>query len=117
MLDHSNVYVKRYVLPDCSVPGIRHYEAVRKEIIRLLQTERERRKLSNYAVAQHSGVSESMLSLVERGLRNPTMELTLRIADGIGANLPSLIAKATRTVVHEKNRQSAVQKGGAAPKP
>ena len=37
-----------------------------------------------------------MLSLVERGLRNPTLEIMLRIADGIGADLPALIKKAQR---------------------
>jgi transcriptional regulator with XRE-family HTH domain len=77
------------------VPGIGHYEAIRKEIVRLLHEERVRKKLSNYAVAQNSGVSESMLSLIERGLRNPTLELMLRIADGIGTDLPALIKKAT----------------------
>jgi len=39
-----------------------------------------------------------MLSLVERGLRNPTMELMLRITDGVGANLPSIIKKAQATI-------------------
>ena len=76
------------------MPGIAHYEATRREIIRLLKEERERRKLSNYAVAQRCGVSESMLSLVERNLRNPSLELILRVADGIGADLPSLINEA-----------------------
>jgi len=80
------------------VPGIGHYEAIREEIIRLLREERERRKLSKYAVSQLSGVSESMLSLVERGLRNPTLELMLRIADAIGADLPSLIKQAMMTI-------------------
>ena len=83
------------------MPAIAHYEAIRKEIIRLLQEERKRQKLSNYAVAQRSGVSESMLSLVERGLRNPTMELMLRIADGVGADLPALIKKATTKIIKE----------------
>lgn len=79
------------------MPSIGHYETVRKEIIRLLQEERKKRKLSKYAVSQRSGVSESMLSLVERGLRNPTLELMLRIADGIGVSLPTAIEKATLT--------------------
>ena len=67
---------------------------LRGDIIRLLREERERRKLSKYVVAQRLGVSQSMLSLVERGLRNPTMELLLRIADGIGADLPAIIKQA-----------------------
>jgi len=80
------------------VQKIAHYQAVCSEIIRLLREERKRLKLSNYAVSQKSGVSESMLSLVERGLRKPSMELLLRIADGIGVDLPALIKKAQATV-------------------
>lgn len=78
------------------MPSIEHYEALRNDIVRLLREERERRKLSKYAVAQRSGVSQSMLSLVERGLRNPTMELLLRVADGIEVDLSSIIKKAQR---------------------
>jgi transcriptional regulator with XRE-family HTH domain len=71
-----------------------HHQAVCAETIRLLKAERLRRKLSKYTIWKRSGVSQSMLSLVERGLRNPTLELTLRIADGIGADLTVLIKKA-----------------------
>lgn len=78
--------------------SLRYYEAVRTEIIRLLKQERERRKLSKYAVSQRSGVSQTMLSRVERGLRNPTLELMLRVADGIGADLPAIIKKAKATI-------------------
>ena len=78
------------------MPSIEHYETLRSDIVRLLREERERQKLSKYTVSQRSGVSQSMLSLVERGLRNPTMELLLRVADGIGVDLPSIIKKAQR---------------------
>ena len=71
-----------------------HHQAVCAETIRLLKAERVKRKLSKYTVWKRSGVSQSMLSLVERGLRNPTLELTLRIADGIGVDLTVLIKKA-----------------------
>lgn len=82
-----------------------HYEAVRAEIIRCLREERLRRKLSNYVVAQNSGVSESMLSLVERGRRNPTMELLLRIADGIGVDLADVTKQARATVLKKNPKQ------------
>jgi len=49
-----------------------------------------------------------MLSLVERGLRNPSMELMLRIADGVGADLPALMKKAIAAVAKEES--------GAVPK-
>lgn len=80
------------------MPKIGHYEAICAEIIRLLREEREARKITNYMVSQKSGVSESMLSLVDRGLRNPSMEIILRIADGIEADLPALIKKAQTNV-------------------
>jgi len=98
ILDYSKVTVKRIFLQCFGVAQIAQYEALRAEIVRLMREERERRNLSKYAVARHSGVSQSMLSLVERGLRNPTMELMLRIADGIGVDLSALIKKARRTV-------------------
>jgi transcriptional regulator with XRE-family HTH domain len=83
------------------VPKIAHYEAVVDEVIRLLREERKKRRLSNYAVSQRSGVSQSMLSLVERGKRNPTLELLLRIADGIEADFPTIISTAQKTVSRE----------------
>jgi transcriptional regulator with XRE-family HTH domain len=84
------------------VPNTGHHEAIRVEIVRLLRQERERRKLSRYIISKRSGVSQSMLSLVERGLRNPTMELMLRIADGIGTDLPRLVKKAQTTISKKK---------------
>jgi len=92
------------------VPGIAHYEAIRKEIIRLLREEREKKRLSKYAVAQRSGVSESMVGLVERGLRNPSLELILRMADGTGANLPDLIKRAQSTLLHQPKKKSQMGK-------
>ena len=105
MLDYGKVHVKPASTQTSRVPGTPHYEAIRREIVRLVQQERKRRNLSRYAVSQNSGVSESMLSLVERGLRNPTMELMLRIADGIGADLPRLIRAATESIRKETRNQ------------
>ena len=81
------------------MPKTGHYEAVCAEIIRLLREEREKRKITNYMVSRKSGVSESMLSLVDRGLRNPSMEIMLRIADAAEADLPALIKKAQANVL------------------
>ena len=78
------------------------YQAVCAEVIRLLKEEREGRKLSKYTVSKRSGVSQSMLSLVERGLRNPTLELALRIADGIGVDLTTLIKRAHTGISKKK---------------
>jgi len=80
------------------VPKAAFYQAVCAEVIRLLEKERKSKGLSRYAVSKKCGVSQSMLSLVERGLRNPTLELMLRFADGVGSDLPALIKKAKLVV-------------------
>jgi transcriptional regulator with XRE-family HTH domain len=53
--------------------------------------ERERRKLSKYFVAQESGLSPQMIAYVENGLRNPTLETALRMAEAMGVDLAELI--------------------------
>jgi len=77
---------------------LRQYEALCAEIISLLKRERKRRKLSNYVVSQRSGVSESMLSRVERGHVNPSLETVLRIADGIDVDLAAVITRARASI-------------------
>jgi transcriptional regulator with XRE-family HTH domain len=84
------------------MPKIGHYYAICAEVARLLDAERRRRKLTKYAVSQRSGVSEPMLSLMEKGLRQPSLATMLRIADGMGVDLPVLIKKAQATVLKKK---------------
>jgi len=42
-------------------------QAAISEVIRLLRKERERQKMSMNQLAEHSGLSQSMISLLERG--------------------------------------------------
>lgn len=102
ILCYSGVTFKSNCLPSLAVAKIEHYQKLCTEIIRLLREERLRRDLTNYAVFKRSGVSQTMLGQVERGLRNPTMELMLRIADGIGVDLPEIIRKAQANVLKSK---------------
>jgi transcriptional regulator with XRE-family HTH domain len=48
--------------------------------------------------AERAGLSQQMVSYVERGLRNPTLETMLRIADALEIDLASVIQRASRTV-------------------
>ena len=66
------------------------------EVPRLLREERVRRGLSIYRLAKMSGVSQQMISYVERGMRNPTLDTLLRIANGLNVDLSRLIKRATR---------------------
>lgn len=113
ILDYSKVTVKRVFCNSPNVPDIAHHQAVCAEILRLLREERKKRGLSNYVIAKRTGVSQSMISLVERGLRNPTLELVLRLADGIRADLPSIIKKAQSAV--SKNDLSLSSRPTARP--
>lgn len=76
------------------MPTGKSQRAICVEVIRLLKEERERKGLSKYTVATRSGVSQQMISYVERGMRNPTLELVLRIADAVDVKLETLIKKA-----------------------
>lgn len=106
ILDYSQVTVKPFLRQTGWVQNLGHYEALCAEIIRLLREERERQKISRYAVAKTSGISQSMLSLVERGLRNPTMELVLRMADAIQADLPEVIERAKAEMANVSKKKT-----------
>jgi transcriptional regulator with XRE-family HTH domain len=57
---------------------------------------RAARGLSLEALAAASGVSRSMISLVERGERSPTAVVLAKLASGLGVLLPSLFEAADR---------------------
>ena len=69
---------------------------VSANVVRLLREEREKRGLSMNVVAQRSGLSHSIVSLIERDMRNPTLETLLRIAEAIGIDLGEIITRAAK---------------------
>lgn len=71
-------------------------------IVRLLREERERKGLSKYAIEQRSGVSQQMIGYVERGQRKPSLEIALRIADGLEVDLGEIITEARRSAPKRK---------------
>ena len=62
----------------------------------LLKKERQRRQLSMSTVAERAGLSQQMVSYVERGLRNPTLDTLLRMALALKLDLAVLLATAQR---------------------
>ena len=78
------------------------YAELSERIVRLLRDERIRQGLSKYAVEQRSGISQQMVGYVERGLRRPSLETALRMADGIGVDLSLIIRKARKVVPKRK---------------
>jgi transcriptional regulator with XRE-family HTH domain len=58
---------------------------------------REAKGLSMNQVAERSGLSQQMVSYVERGMRNPTLETLLRMTDALEADLARVIQRARKT--------------------
>jgi len=73
-------------------------EAIAANVVRLLREEREKRGLSMNAVAQRSGLSQSIVSLIERDLRNPTLDTLLRIAEAIEIDLGEILVRARKEI-------------------
>ena len=71
-------------------------QAVCSRVARILRRERERQKLSMNLVAQRAGISQQMVSYVEREMRNPTLETLLRIATAIDIDLSEVLRTALR---------------------
>ena len=93
MQKHGQIFLKRLR----SAVGERR-EAITANVIRLLREEREKRGLSMTVVAQRSGLSQSIISLIERDLRNPTLDTLLRIADAIEIDLGEILAQARKEI-------------------
>lgn len=90
--------VKAFVGLSGWVPKYEHLETVAAAVAAQLRRERERRKLSMNAVAELAGLSQQMVSYVERGLRNPTLDTLLRMTHALDTDLADLIAAAQRQV-------------------
>jgi transcriptional regulator with XRE-family HTH domain len=55
---------------------------------------RTARGLSQEAVAERGGFDRTYLSLLERGLRTPTITAIFRLADALGVSADSLVSDA-----------------------
>jgi transcriptional regulator with XRE-family HTH domain len=82
----------------------RNAQALCVKALSLLQKERERRKLSKYFVAQESGLSPQMIGYVERGMRNPTLETVLRMAEAMNVDFEDIIRRARKELPKPSKR-------------
>lgn len=71
-------------------------ELVGAELARLLREAREQRGLSMTRLAEKAGLTHAMISMVERGLRRPTVDTLVRITEVLGVDLAHLIESAIR---------------------
>lgn len=76
-------------------PSADPYRIVIGQVARLLREERERQKLSMSRVAEMAGLSQQMVSYVERGMRTPTLETLLRISGALRVDVADIIHAAS----------------------
>ncbi len=77
-------------------------DAIAAHVIRLLRETRETQKMSMNVLAQRSGLSQGMVSLVEHGLRNPSLDTLLRIAEALNIDLGDVFKKAKKAALRGK---------------
>ena len=71
-------------------------QAVCASVARILRQEREKQGLSMNRVAERAGLSQQMVSYVEREMRNPTLETLLRIAAALEIDLAQVLQTAQK---------------------
>jgi len=59
-----------------------------------VRTRRTAAGLSQEKLAERSGLHPNYISMVERGIRNPTLDASARIAKALKVGLPTLIEEA-----------------------
>ena len=91
----------------CLVKAVWHYfpcvasnksqQAICSRVARILRQEREKQGLSMNLVAERAGLSQQMVSYVEREMRNPTLETVLRIAAALEIDLAKVLQNAQKS--------------------
>lgn len=61
-----------------------------------IEKKRLARSLSGYALAKAVGTTPSHIARIERGESRPSVDLALRIADALGADVRDLFSPTTR---------------------
>ena len=77
-------------------------QAICARVAQLLREEREKRGLSMTVLGVRAGLSQQMISYVERGMRNPSLDTLIRVTDAMEVDLAELIARARVTASKSK---------------
>ena len=79
-------------------------EAVCSRVAQLLKEEREKRGLTMTVLAERAGLSQQMISYVERGMRNPSLDTLIRVTDAMEVDLAVLIKRARDTASKQTSK-------------
>ena len=71
-------------------------------VAHILRQEREKQGLSMNLVAERAGLSQQMVSYVEREMRSPTLETLLRIAAALKIDLAKVLQTAQKAAAKSR---------------
>lgn len=74
-----------------------------------LKTLRKRQNLTLDALAERSGISRSMISLIEREQSSPTATVLNKLADALGTSLPELLSDNSKKTISETQCVSSIE--------
>ena len=78
------------------MPKITYRQLVSSHVADLLRQERQRQNVSMTRLAELSGLSQGMISLVEHEQRNPSLDTLLRICHAMKVELSAVLNQAER---------------------
>lgn len=70
----------------------------------MLRDERVHQGLSMTVLAQRAGLSQAMISFVEREIRNPSLDTLLRMTEVLDVNLGEIIKRAYIAAARRKQK-------------
>ena len=85
-----------------NVASNKSQQAVCGAVARILRQERVKQGRSMNLVAERAGLSQQMVSYVEREIRNPTLETLLRIATALEIDLAKVLVAAQKAAAKSK---------------
>ena len=95
------IYLVNFFLAiDTRVVNNNLLESIGSRVVEILKKERTKQGVSMTRFAEQAGLSQSMISLSERGLRKPTLDTLLRISFVLEIDLAKVLRKA---IDHSKN--------------
>ena len=67
-----------------------------KSFAAILRKYRSEKEITQEALAEKADIASKMVSLIERGVRNPSLNVADSIAKGLGVSLAQMIKEAER---------------------
>lgn len=78
-------------------------DEIAAEVVRLLMERRRHLGISGNALAEKTGLSQSLISTIETNPWNPTLDTLLRIAEALEVDLGEVITTARKRVLSKKH--------------